>query len=317
MNAFAHNFTIGAAINPSVALRMQTPMTMEALQHYAPSAFATAAHESRSDRYTYIPTSEIIAGLMREGFQPFSATQSRCRIAGKSDFTKHMIRFRHPDSFAAIQKVGDSVPEVVLVNSHDGTSAYKLSAGLYRLVCSNGLMVSDSTVQMVKVQHKGNIVDQVIEGSFEIVQQSEKALARADEWNQLQLTAGEQAAFADAARTLRFADAEGEIKTPITAGQLLRPRRDADAPERAVTDWRRPAVPKPDLWHTLNVVQENVIRGGLSNWQQGIDQFTGRKTARRVTTREVRGIDQDVKLNRALWMLAEKMAELKGQAVAA
>jgi hypothetical protein len=316
MSTNYHNFTIGAAINPNVALRMQTPLTMEALQHYAPSAFATAAHESRSDRYTYIPTSEIIAGLVKEGFQPFSATQSRCRIAGKSDFTKHMIKFRHPDSFSAIQKVGDSVPEVVLVNSHDGTSAYKLSAGLYRLVCSNGLMVADSTVQMVKIMHKGNIVDQVIEGSFEIVQQSEKALARADDWQQLQLTAGEQGAFADAARTLRFADADGEIKTPITAEQLLRPRRDEDAPGRT-NDWRRPATPKPDLWHTLNVVQENVVRGGLHAWQQGIDANTGRKTARRVTTREVRGIDQDVKLNRALWMLAEKMAELKGMAVAA
>lgn len=315
MNNFAHNFTVGAAINPNVALRMQTPLTMEALQHYAPSAFATSAHESRSARYTYIPTSEIITGLMKEGFQPFSATQSRCRIAGKTEFTKHMIKFRHPDSFAAIQKVGDSVPEVVLVNSHDGTSAYKLSAGLYRLVCSNGLMVADSTVQMVKVLHKGDIIHDVIEGSFEIVQQSEKALAKADDWNQLQLSDGEQGAFADAARELRFADAEGEIKTPITAAQLLRPRRTEDAAE--VADWRRPTLPKADLWHTLNVVQENVIRGGLHAFQQATDPQTGRRTARRVTTREVRGIDQDVKLNRALWMLAERMAELKGVAVAA
>ena len=310
MNTFAHNFTVGAAINPSVTLRIQNPLSMDELRHFAPSAFATSAHESRSARYTYIPTSEIIAGLMKEGFQPFNATQSRCRIAGKEDFTKHLIRFRHPDSFNAIQRVGDSVPEVVLVNSHDGTSAYKLSAGLFRLVCSNGLMVSDSTVQMLSVLHKGDIVHDVIEGSFQIVQQGEKALARADEWNQLQLTAGEQGAFAEAARELRFADAEGEIKTPITAAQLLRPRREDDAAPAA--DWRRPTNPKPDLWHTLNVVQENVIRGGLHGFAQGVDQNTGRKTARRVTTREVKGIDQDVKLNRALWMLAERMAELKG-----
>jgi hypothetical protein len=61
----------------------------------------------------------------------------------------------------------------------------------------------------------------------------------------------------------------------------------------------------------LNVVQENVIKGGLHGFQQSIDKQTGRKTARRVTTREVKGIDQDVKLNRAMWMLAERMAELK------
>ena len=310
----AHNFSIGAIANSNV-LRNQTPLTLDALKHYAPSAFATEAHESRSVRYTYIPTSEVIAGLMREGFQPFKATQSRSRIEGKAEFTKHMIRFRHPDSFAAIQRVGDSVPEVVLVNSHDGTSAYKLSAGLFRLVCSNGLMVSDSTVEMLSVMHKGDIVNQVIEGSFQIVGQAEKALAKSDEWTRLALTAGEQGAFADAARELRFADAEGDIKTPITAAQLLRPRRDEDS--NGPVGWRGQRTdvgPKQDLWHTLNVVQENVIKGGLHGFQQAIDKQTGRKTARRVTTREVKGIDQDVKLNRALWMLAERMAELKATA---
>ena len=317
MNAFAtaHNFTIGASINQNAIMRQQIPLTLDALRHFAPSAFATEAHESRSVRYTYIPTSEVIAGLMREGFQPFKATQSRSRIEGKYEFTKHMIRFRHPDSFAAIQRVGDSVPEVVLVNSHDGTSAYKLSAGLFRLVCSNGLMVADSTVGMLSIMHKGNIVDQVIEGSFEIVAQSEKALAKSDEWGRLALTAGEQGAFADVARELRFADAEGTIQTPITATQLLRPRRTEDA--NGPVDWRgnRAAQgPKQDLWHTLNVVQENVVKGGLHGFQQSIDKQTGRKTARRVTTREVKGIDQDVKLNRALWMLAERMAELKAVA---
>jgi hypothetical protein len=311
----AHNFTIGASINQNAALFNQRPLTIDALRHFAPSAFATEAHESRSARYTYIPTSEVIAGLMREGFQPFMATQSRSRIAGKSEFTKHMIRFRHPDSFAKIQRVGDSVPEVVLVNSHDGTSAYKLSAGLFRLVCSNGLMVADSTVEMLSVMHKGNIVDQVIEGSFQIVSQSEKSLEKSEEWNRLALTAGEQGAFADAARELRFADNEGAIATPITAAQLLAPRRAEDA--NGPVSWRGELArsgPKQDLWHTLNVVQENVIKGGLHGFQQTTDKQTGRRTARRVTTREVKGIDQDVKLNRALWMLAERMAELKGVA---
>ncbi len=295
-----HDFTSGAAIN-----RTQQPLTLEALQHYVPSAFATEPHESRSSRYTYIPTAEVIAGLMHEGFQPFKAIQSHTRIPGKADFTKHMIRFRHPDAMQ-VMNVGDSVPEVILINSHDGTSAYKLSVGLFRLVCSNGLMVSDSTVEMLSIQHKGNIVDQVIEASFEIVKQSEKALAKADDWGRLQLTAGEQTILANTARELRFADTDGKIDTPITAEQILRPRRFEDRGEV-------PTVPKPDLWHTLNTVQENVIKGGLHAWQRAADE-RGRLTTRRVTTREVKGIDQDVRLNRALWMLAERMAELKATA---
>lgn len=301
----AHSFSVGSAIN-----QPQIPLTLDALRGYAPSAFATEAHESRSTRYSYIPTIEVITAMMREGFQPFKATQSRSRIEGKTEFTKHMIRFRHPD-YAINLKVGDSVPEIVLINSHDGTSAYKLSAGLFRLVCSNGLMVADSTVASLSVMHKGNIVEEVLNGSFQIIGQSQKALGTVENWNQLQLTAGEQGAFAEAARELRFSDAEGTIVTPITSAQLLAPRREADAngPWNGRARWGASMQigPKTDLWHTMNVVQENVIKGGL----KGVARDADGRRVRRVTTRAVGGIDQDVKLNRALWTLAERMAELK------
>jgi len=297
-----HNFTPGAPINRSIP---QTALTLDQLRTLVPSAFAAGKHESRSDKFTYIPTGDVIAGLMHEGFQPFKAVQSRSRIPGKTEFTKHMIRFRHVDSLSAL-KVGDTVPEVVIVNAHDGTAAYSISEGLWRLVCSNGLMVPDSIVQSLKIPHRGNIVDEVIEGSFQIVQQSEKALAKVEEFTQLRLTDGEQDAFADAARELRFADAEGKIQTPVTAAQLLRPRRreDMDSTER---NWNRPAH---DLWTTVNVVQEHVIKGGDTGTKTAIDEH-GRFTRRRATTREVKNIDMDMRLNRALFTLAERMATLK------
>jgi hypothetical protein len=298
MNAFAHNFTVGAALN-----NPEHPITLDALRNYAPSAFATEPHLSRSDRYAYIPTSEIITALMAEGFQPFKASQSRSRIEGKAEFTKHMIRFRHPDCKTNV-KVGDAVPEVILINSHDGTSAYKLSAGVYRFVCSNGLMVADSTIASLSVMHKGNIIDEVLEKSFQIVAQSNKALQRVTEWTGLTLSAPEQHLFASTAHEIRFADAEGKVETPITPQQLLVPRRVEDAGYSS-------RLPKPDLWHTLNTVQENVIKGGLSARQRGIDPETGRGRHRLVTTREVKGIDQDKRLNTALWRMAEKFADLK------
>jgi len=282
-----HNFTYGAASN-----RQQTPLTLDQIAQYAPSAMATHAHDSRSQRYTYIPTVNIIEGMIRSGFQPFKASQSTSRIEGKSEFTKHMIRFRHQDVSQNLA-VGDSIPEVVLINSHDGTSAYKLIAGIFRLVCSNGLVVAESTTGSVAVHHKGNILDNVIEGSYRIVEDSQKAIGAIAGWKNLQLTTGEQSAFAEAAHSLRFADAEGKTTTPITAAQLLKPRRHEDGGN--------------DLWQTMNRVQENVIRGGLHGVQRGEN---GRGW-RNVTTRPVKGIDQDVKLNRALWQLAERMAELK------
>jgi hypothetical protein len=274
---------------------MTTALTIDQLRSVAPSAFAEEKHESRSARYTYIPTSAVIEGLMDEGFQPFKAVQGRSRIEGKGDFTKHMIRFRHASS---INIVDESVPEVVLINSHDGTSAYKLIAGIFRIVCSNGLVVAESTVGSLSVPHKGDIVSQVIEGSFEIIDNSRKALTATRQWQNLQLTSGEQNAFAEAAHELRFADAEGKVETPITPAQLLAPRRSADSGN--------------DLWRTFNRVQENTIRGGITAWGRDANS-----RMRRTTTREVKGIDQDVKLNRALWILTEKMAELKGVGAAA
>ena len=204
--------------------------------------------------------------MLKAGFQPFAASQSRTRIEGKREFTKHMLRFRHQDVAQSLA-VGDVVPEIIVVNSHDGACAYKLIAGLYRLVCSNGLMVSDSEIESISVRHTGRVLQDVIEGSYRIVEDTQKSIGTVQKWNQLLLTEGEQSAFAEAAHTLRFADAEGRKTTPITPAQLLAPRRSEDAGR--------------DLWHLFNRVQENTIAGGLSAIQRDAD---GRHV-RRVSTR--------------------------------
>ncbi|MBI0435865.1 DUF932 domain-containing protein [Roseomonas sp. KE0001] len=273
----------------------RSALSNEALSCLAPSAFATGKHESRSERYAYIATSEVIDGLRANGFLPVFAKQGRSRIEGKEAFTKHLIRFRYQGQGPALQRVGEVFPEVVLVNSHDGTSAYQLMAGMFRLACLNGMVVADRELATVKVAHKGDVVRQVIEGSYTVLEESKRALQAADEWAGVTLNQTERMIMAEAAHTLRFADEEGQTTTPVRPEQLLDIRRQADR--------------SGDLWTTTNVVQENIIRGGLTAY--GRDSNNRR---RRVTTREVRGIDQDVKLNRALWVLAERMAELKGAA---
>ena len=279
--------TDGAFIN-----RNQSPLTIDQIAQ-APSALATRPYDSMSAKYAYVPTLGVIQAMIAAGFQPFSAVQSRTRIAGKGDFTKHLLRFRHADVGPLV--VGDVIPEVVLINSHDGTSAYKLIAGLYRLVCSNGMLVSDGEIDSINVAHKGNVVQHVLDGSHRLIADTQKSLGTVRNWTQLQLTDGEAHAFAESAHTLRFADSDGKVTTPITADQLLVPRRREDVGN--------------DLWKTLNRVQENVIAGGLHAVQRDAE---GRRV-RRISTRRINGIDQDVKLNRALWQLAARMAELKGE----
>lgn len=271
--------------------RSTEPMTLEQIAQVTPSALATNAHESRSGRYTYLPTVDVIHGMQEAGFLPFSARQSSTRDEGRQDHTKHMIRFRHMDAIRPLS-VGDALPEIVLINSHDGTSAYKLMAGVFRVVCGNGMIVAESLQASISVQHKGNILEQVIEGSQQLAKQSQQTLTKVQQWSRLELAPAEQQILAESAHILRFGDSEGAVDTPITPNQLLAPRRRDDMGN--------------DLWKTMNRVQENVIRGGL----RGVTvDANGHR--RRLSTRAVTGIDQDVKLNRALWQLADKMAALK------
>ena len=264
-----------------------------ALRLAAPSIFADAAHESRSSRYLHIPTIRVVDGLRSNGFFPVKVASARVRDDSRNGFQKHMIRFRPEGSIA--RAVGDIFPEVVLVNSHDGSSSYQLSAGLFRLVCKNGMVVSEGSHECLRLKHSGNIVDDVIDGSFRVLAESQKAIEVAGRWNQLQLTGPEQNAVAIAAHHIRFADAEGNIDTPITPAQLLTPRRGTDN--------------RSDLWTTFNRVQENVIKGGLHAYERTPE---GRR--RRVSTREVKGIDGNVNLNKALWKLAEALAAAKSAA---
>ena len=276
----AHDFTIGAALR-----RQQQPLALDQLRRLAPSVFAAAPHDSRSARYAYIPTADVLQALAAEGFDVYSATQSRTRLADRQEFTKHMLRLRHRSM--QVRAVGDSAPEIVLINSHDGSSSYQLSAGMYRLACNNGLCVPDGIVQTFKVQHSGNIRDKVTEGAFEVLDGLTRVVESRDSMRAVTLAEPEQRAFAAAAAQLRFEPAEG-AGLPIEPARLNAPRRMDD---RA-----------PDLWTTFNRVQENVIRGGI----RGRNANGGR-----MSTRAVTGIDQDIKLNRALWTLAEEMRKLK------
>lgn len=100
--------------NNAPILRSNTPLTDDQIREVAPSIFAADKHDSRSDRYTYIPTIEILTKLRDEGFQPFMVCQTRVRVDAKREHTKHMLRLRH-----ASQVASPETPEIILLNSHD------------------------------------------------------------------------------------------------------------------------------------------------------------------------------------------------------
>lgn len=269
----------------------KTPLTLQQIELAAPSAVQGHAHSSRSSKYAFIPTLEIIKGMFKAGFNVFSASESRTRDESRRGFVKHMLRFRR-EGQAPLAVVGETFPEIVLVNSHDGSSRYKLMAGIFRLVCGNGMIVADSTLASVSIKHMGDVVAEVVESANLIAERSSEAFQVVNDWSQLQLTDGDRMTLATAAHAYRFSDADGKIDTPIQPAQLLRPRRHEDN--------------KKDLWSTFNVVQENIIKGGVHavKYNEGIP-------VRNVSSRAVRSIDGDVKLNKALWTLAETLKSYK------
>lgn len=260
-------------------------LTDEQIQVSAPSAFAGQAYSKQSDRYAFVPTSAIIDGMRNAGFFPVKAMQSRTRIEGKQNFTKHLIRFRSTDQQAIT--VGDSLLETVLINSHDGTSAYDLSMGVFRLVCSNGMVVGD-VFESIHIRHIGNVIERIIQGSIDMLNNAPLIAESVNRFRAITLEPQEQLALATAAHSLRF-DEGSNMALSVTPDKLLTVRRSSDSGN--------------DLWSTFNRVQENTMRGGLrGNRLPGVN---------RIRSRAVRGIDQDTKLNKALWTLAEEMARIK------
>ena len=258
-------------------VRRDRPLTRDELAYYVPSVFSEEKHASRSERYTCIPTITLLDNLQREGFQPFFACQTRVRDQSKREHTKHMLRLRREGQIA-----GKQVPEIILLNSHDGSSSYQMLPGLFRAVCQNGLICGESFGE-VRVPHKGDVVGKVIEGAYEVLGIFDRVEEKRDAMQSLLLPPPAQQALAKAAITYRF----GEEHHPVTEAQILSPRRWQDESH--------------DLWTTYQRIQENLMKGGLY----------GKSTqGKRMHTRAVKGIDSDVKLNRALWVMAENMLSL-------
>ncbi len=254
------------------------------LRTLAPSVFAGQAHAKVSDRYSFIPTATVVDGLSAEGWAPVWASEQRIRLSDRQGFQKHMIRFARVDDLNRTQQ---ERPELVLVNSHDRSSAYQLHAGIFRFVCSNGMILADSVFAKISIMHVNFEPAKVIEASFGIVHEMPRIADLLEGYKARTLTNLERTAFGEAALMLKYDELE---KAPIGAEKLLAHRRREDA--------------APTLWNTLNTVQENMMDGGQKDYGRRRPENPRRFFGR---TRAVKGLDENVKLNKALWHLADRL----------
>jgi hypothetical protein len=267
---------IDTAEGPHSALA--APLTRWQIEGKTPAALARSADPRTSPTYTFLSSDGVIQAMQVAGFVPVSAAQTRTRKANPLS-ARHVIRFRRRYESVTLR---DCIPEILFLNGHDGRTATQFRLALFRPVCTNGLIVCDDTLPFWRVPHRGNTLDEVIAAA---IQQSEQ-FAQVGQWvermERTVLDVEQRMTFAAAALVLRFS----KNRSPgLRPEHLLQPRREEDT--------------RHDLWTVYNVVQEWVIKGGLSY------QTTNK---RQMHSRGIRAIREDVRLNTELWRMATALA---------
>ena len=250
-------------------------LDIESLKSQAPAIFAEEPSNSVSDRYSFLPTTRVLEILDDAGWKPWKAEQVRGRTLDRQRTAKHLIRLRHEDlALDHDSEVGDVFPEMLLINSHDGLSTYQLRAGIFRLICSNGMVVSDEDFGEMRIRHQAFDPKEVYEASEIFCENTTKLNSTINAWRDVNLTPVRQKMFAIEASKLRFNNPDS-----FTTDNVLMARRAEDQGN--------------SLWLTFNRCQENLMTGGWLN----------QDTRRRV--RPVKSIQKNVKLNSDLWDLGK------------
>lgn len=264
-------------------------LSSEDLRRCAPSIFAEHARPGVSSRYTFVSTAQVVDLLGAEGWAPVRAREQRVRLTERVGYQMHEIRFaRLADLESGAMQVGSTRPEMILQNAHDGTRAYRIDAGLYRLVCRNGLTVADADFAHVSIRHMDVSAEAFARAAHSVAENTPRALEAVAKWRAVLLSQVARVEFARQAAALRW-DATNPVMQALSPERLLAPVRHGDA--------------ATDLWTTFNVVQEHLERGG--------DRYVSRSESaglRRNRTRAVAGLAEGQRLNKALWALAAEFA---------
>ena len=258
------------------------PLTNEQLKVKAPSLFQDQPYHEVSQKYHFIATIEIIEQLRAESWYPVTVNEAGVRDLEKDGFQQHYVRFQH---FSDLINPTSNIVELLLFNSHDRSKPFTISAGIYRYVCSNGLVIADNVFDSYKIKHLGDKENDVIDAVNKITQVKPKLLSKISKFESINLNQNEKEAFLQSAIPLRFNE-HLELDNP---NELLTPLRIEDE--------------KDDLYTVLNILQENFLSSKVSGYNK--------ETNRRFTSKQITSISKDVEINKGLWDIAERIASIK------
>lgn len=230
-----------------------------------------------TDKYKLAKTSDMIKTIEGLGYKMDRFVALKVRKKERHGFQKHRVIFTSPELKATV----DGVPQLLLTNSHDGTSSVILQLGFFRVVCSNGLVAGDNLIQPVKIRHSGADFDErLIQGINFIVAQANKLTDSIDKMKSTQLSSADILKFQRQALQNRLGD---DVKLDSF---FVPVQREEDN--------------KTDLFTVMNVVQEALIRGGA----RVTIEKDGNKSVKAV--RKVNSLTSQTEINVMLWDLAEQ-----------
>jgi hypothetical protein len=267
--------------NPTLTM---TPMTLEEVRKAAPQAFASTPKPGVSERYTFLPTSRIIEDMDRLGWKVCQAKASKYRNQANQQFGNHIIKFFHPDIYIKKPEGGvEAYINVVVMNSHTGRGSFRFELGIFRLVCSNGLMIKDNDMGSFQLRHKGYSFEELQVTMNAAIERMPDMVGRINQFNLIEMTPEQQFDFAQKAYNLRAG--EEKLLSAEDLRDMLAPRRKEDEGNT--------------IWTVLNRVQESVIKGGFY-------AVNGKGKLRKV--KGIRNIHKDLEINQALWEMAASYA---------
>ena len=262
---------------------MTTTLSREQIASKAPAVLSNDYKETLSPRYTHIPTSVLLEDMNKLGWEVVDVKQQFSRKSTSMNHKKHLVIFRNPNLVIKGKDGDDVYPQILIVNSHDGSSSFQFRAGIFRLVCSNGLVVCTEDFGKTCLRHSGYTFTHLQAIVSELTKKIPNTIDLLNRFNNTTMTPAMMEEFVHRAIEIRFND--GKVHS-VNAIDILTPTRHEDDGN--------------SLWKVFNRVQERLLQGNFV-----YNNGNPRKPRK---ARSIKNLKRDIEFNEKLFFLASMYA---------
>ena len=266
--------------------------SLEELKEIAPSIFTEKGSDKTSSKYTHIPTDRVIKDLELLGWGVVDAKEVNARQ--DKGYQKHLVVFRNPD--VSINKKSTNVdgkvfedivfPQILVTNSHDGKNSFKFQAGLYRMVCENGLVIADQQFEDYTIRHMGYDFEALQGVIKDMISNLDLTVESMNKMRKIELDENQQFEFAKKLLDIRV-EGTDNLYREEQIGDILVPQRKEDFGD--------------DLWSVFNRVQENIVEGNFK-------YYNAKTLGTERQARPIKNFKQDMDVNKKLFSAALEYA---------